>query len=134
MKPVDQTAFGMPDGNCFAACVATIFDLPLESVPHFQHLGEGWWNAFRSWSCNKLGHDVVMVTPGEDNAFLEATMAPCIASGPASRGVDHATVWYRGRHWHDPHPSRDGLMSVNDVVFFVPMRPAPDWLESEERS
>jgi hypothetical protein len=119
MKPVDQTKFGMPDGNCFAACVATIFDLPLEAVPHFMHLGEGWFEPFRRWSVDVLGHDVLIITPGSEKYFA----APLIVSGPAARGVDHSTVWERGNMFHDPHPSRAGLISVNDLVAFVPLRP-----------
>src|SRR5262249_6019235 len=32
MTPVYQTRFGPPNGNCFAACVATLLDRPLEAV------------------------------------------------------------------------------------------------------
>ena len=35
MKPVDQTTFGSPHGNCFQAGVASALELPLEEVPHF---------------------------------------------------------------------------------------------------
>ena len=39
---VDQTIFvGDPQrpGNCVAACVATLLDLPLDRVPHFIEFG-----------------------------------------------------------------------------------------------
>ena len=32
MKPVDQTSFGFPGGNCFSACVASILELPIDDV------------------------------------------------------------------------------------------------------
>lgn len=36
MRPVLQTRFGFPSGNCLLACVASILEVPLEEVP------DGW--------------------------------------------------------------------------------------------
>ncbi len=130
MTPVDQTKFGMPEGNCFAACVATIFGLPLESVPHFMHLAEDWFESFRKWSIEALGHEPVLITAGIE----ERLVAPTIVSGPAARGIDHSTVWVSGKLFHDPHPSRAGLLSVMDICLFVPLKPATRAAESEARS
>lgn len=47
MKPVEQTKLTYPDGNCFAACVATLLELPLEAVPDFK--GDGWYDAWLEW-------------------------------------------------------------------------------------
>lgn len=38
MKPVAQTITAPPTGNCLAACVATLFDLPIWLVPNFVSL------------------------------------------------------------------------------------------------
>lgn len=35
LKPVYQTIFGKTNGNCFAACIASILEMDLEDVPHF---------------------------------------------------------------------------------------------------
>lgn len=35
MIPVEQTILTAPLGNCFAACVASILECPLEAVPHY---------------------------------------------------------------------------------------------------
>lgn len=121
MKPVDQTRFGMPEGNCFAACVATIFELPIEAVPHFMDRGDAWYPAFRAWAMENLGHEPVCFPCREDS--LRTLDAPCIVSGPASRGFDHATVWQRGQLVHDPHPSRAGLLEVHDAIVFVSLFP-----------
>ena len=48
MKPVDQTRFGSPDGNCFAACVASLLEIPLEEAPNLMNLDE-WYRAFEVW-------------------------------------------------------------------------------------
>lgn len=39
MKPVHQTNFQRGTGNCFAACLASILEMPLEEVPNFCHEG-----------------------------------------------------------------------------------------------
>lgn len=33
MKPAMQTKFGEYEGDCFAACIASLFELPIEDVP-----------------------------------------------------------------------------------------------------
>ena len=40
MKPVDQTDWTPKTGDCFRACVASIFELPIESVPNFMEEGD----------------------------------------------------------------------------------------------
>jgi len=35
MKPVFQTSFGKGKGNCVTACVASILEVPIESLPEF---------------------------------------------------------------------------------------------------
>lgn len=35
MTPIVQTKLSPPDGDCMQACVAALFDLPLEDVPNF---------------------------------------------------------------------------------------------------
>src|SRR5262245_45006179 len=49
MKPVDQTVFGLPHGNCFAACVASVIELPIEKVPNFVLEGDRWFDAAAEW-------------------------------------------------------------------------------------
>jgi len=45
-------------------------------------------------------------------------------SGPSPRGVPHQVLYRNGELWHDPHPSRAGLLSVNENDLFV-LRPSP---------
>jgi hypothetical protein len=39
-------------------------------------------------------------------------------SGPGSRGVAHQVLYRDGVLWHDPHPSRDGLLEITEVLAF----------------
>lgn len=48
MTPVYQTDFSNGSGNCLQASLATLLDLPLESVPHFRVM-DGWFATMFSW-------------------------------------------------------------------------------------
>lgn len=46
-----------------------------------------------------------------------------VAGGPGPRGCDHAVLYRDGSMLHDPHPSRAGLLSVEDVTILIPIDP-----------
>jgi predicted subunit of tRNA(5-methylaminomethyl-2-thiouridylate) methyltransferase len=49
MKPVKQTIFGL-GGNCFAASIASILELPVEEVPNFMAIETAdYWTPMREW-------------------------------------------------------------------------------------
>ncbi len=132
MKPVDQTAFGFPGGNCFSACVASLLEIPLEEVPYFmgdslEDDGGAWWERFAEWLrphgfwplCFKASRD------GWTPAGLH------ILSGKSPRELAnpkalHSVVARGSEIEHDPHPSRAGLVSRDDFVILVPIDPRSD--------
>lgn len=120
MKPVHQTLFRADQadtegddfqrGNCLQAAIASVFELPLEDVPHF--VGhEDWWGELERWLRGR--NIAVMWLPREQ--FANATMhAPwgafMLATGKSPRGdYKHVVVWHDFEMAHDPHPSGDGL-------------------------
>lgn len=125
MKPVDQTLFGGEVGNCFAACIASLLELPLESVPNFcahSHGGTAWFDGFVSW-LKERGFTAIAFGGDLGEAFGHMTAGYYIATGPASRGFLHATIQRGGELVHDPHPSREGLLSVYEYLWLVPIDP-----------
>jgi hypothetical protein len=127
MKPVDQTIFGAPHGNCFAACVASILELPLEDVPNFVLEGEGWWNAAKAWLHERgyallwVKHDAVACGYVDPNPLIDAGHY-IITTGQSPRGEFlHCVIEHRGRIVHDPHPSRDGFVGAwVDFMVLIP--------------
>lgn len=132
MRPVDQTVFVVPGGNCFSACVATLLELELAEVPYF--MGDGppdqpcnWFELFAAW-LDPLGFYPLCCTLGGDDRWRPQGLH--ILSGLSPRAVDLGETWQhsvvaRGdRIVHDPHPSRAGLCSRDDVVVLVPFDPA----------
>lgn len=109
MIPVDQTKFGMPDGNCMAASVASVLELPLETVPNLANLE--WLSILAAFA-------------DEHGLCLRVSAVPppgdAIACGDGPRGFQHAVVVRHGQVVHDPHHERAGLVNVHHYISFVP--------------
>ena len=113
-------------GNCLAAAVATWLELELEDVPHFLEHGmtfgdsldpsqpsetHYWWAllvgfmAGHGYWATELG-TIDDADPGE----------VLFVMGMSPRGVCHQVLYRDGELWHDPHPSRDGVLDVREVI------------------
>lgn len=128
MVPVDQTVLGFADGNCFAACLASLLEVPLNSIPDFAVASDaGWFPRFRAWLVPQGWYPICFkVDDGWEPPGLY------ILSGASPRGTDpkhlHSVVAQGAGVLHDPHPSRDGLSSRLDAIVLVPVDPVrPEW-------
>lgn len=129
MKAVDQTTFGFPGGNCFSACVASLLEISLADVPYFMSEtldddGGAWFDRFQAWLKPRGFWAVCFKLP--DQWRPEGL---CILSGKSPRELAnpkalHSVVAIGGRVVHDPHPSRDGIRSQDDVVILIPLDPS----------
>lgn len=102
---------GIP-GNCMQAAVASLLDMQLEAVPHFV-LFEDWPAAFRLW-LGGFGYEWQCHAPDA------VVVGRYIMVGHSVRGLGHACVAEAGRVVWDPHPSRAGLVSVDEIWLLVP--------------
>lgn len=118
-----QTKFGI-EGDCFDACVASLLELPLESVDYFK--GEKTWYAdFQNWLAPR-GLAYVEVDCGDPNPFYRFPLPVLvIGGGPSPRGVEggHAVVlelsgWDK-KLLHDPHPDSTGLVTIKTIGLLV---------------
>lgn len=99
-------------GNCLQAAVASLLGLPLDAVPHFSTFA--WWpQALNLWA-----HGRQLKVCGERTDTIPDRR--CIVGGKSPRAVAHVVVGNHGQVVWDPHPSRDGLVSVTDVTWFEP--------------
>lgn len=126
MIPVHQTTFGRPDGNCFAACLASVFEIPVAVVPNFC-AGDNpdWMSDCNAW-LRPMGFYLISVAlPGdvEEGWFPEGYH---LMSGRSPRGdFNHSVVGFKGRMVHDPHPSGEGIVGApTEYDFFVSLDPA----------
>lgn len=116
---IDQTILaGDPkrQGNCLAACVATFLGVDLEEVPHFAEYQPpqeptAWWHL---WIGYMAGHGY-WITELDDPTDAEPGEVVFVC-GPSPRGVMHQVLYRDGALWHDPHPSRAGVLGVSEVL------------------
>jgi len=125
MEPIKQTIFGKPNGNCLAACVASIFEVDLEEVPNFGEWKSYWIDELRKYCIEKHNMYPLILQPmtydGKEKVKYPGYY---IASGPAARGLLHSVILFDGKLAHDPHPDNSGIKSVNDLIVFLALDPA----------
>lgn len=129
MKPVTQTRFGWPGGNCVAASYATILGMPIDAVPRFDPgsgaIGEEQGRRERAW-LRSIGLGLVEISTDPEESLSQEVL-DCIPpiehlmSGISPRGYGHRVVGIGGRVAFDPHPSRAGLVSVYSIGLLVPL-------------
>jgi hypothetical protein len=117
MKYIDQTKFGK-DGNCFAACVASLLGLVIEDVPCFDVPGKMWLRLFDEWL---RGRDLAPIILWPKGGIIPSNVH-YIAGGKGPRGLPHSVIYLNGEMVHDPHPDRTGLLNVSDYTFIVPCK------------
>lgn len=132
MKPIRQTIFGDKKGNCFAACVASVLELPLGTVPNFCVAEGDWLIKANAWLVpyGVALMDLDLPKDGSMRNFHALSDGIYVfLSGKSPRGeFSHSVVGrYRlyddGRHQleyaHDPHPSDaylDGPPKIITVI------------------
>ena len=125
MKPVTQTIFGEPYGNCTAACIASILDCNLISVPHFnpepgENTDETYWPRLLTF-LESHGLTILFISEEYYKQYPLKPKGYHIANGPAARGLPHSCVMLDGEIVWDPHPDRTGLKKITDIFLFVPI-------------
>ena len=116
MTPVMQSKLWTPDaplrGNCNAACLASLLDIPLWMVPPFEDMAGDLQSERRNeWLIRLFGYSLERIH-GHEAARLPEFYIAC---GPSPRGdgrIYHAVVYRAGVLAHDPHPSGAGILDV----------------------
>lgn len=128
MTPVMQTklysADGIHNGNCWAAALASLLDLPLWMVPPWEDMfGRGggvYMDRTEEWLSKILGLQLVMLGGHQVDKLAGKSY---IASGRSLRGVLHAVIYHDGKLVHDPHPSGSGILTVETTHHLEPVKP-----------
>lgn len=133
MTPVYQDRFGARDGNCFAACIASLLDLPLSEVPNFAAAGDAddwWWYAAICWLAERgwWVRTIASVSAVDDDEHVsEDTLYILGVPSTIHEGLLHAVIGRRvGRRWrivHDPNPGSAATANPVDVFHLVRYSP-----------
>lgn len=119
MTPVFQDKID----NCFQACVASILDLPLLDVPHFQEgvmaLSDHRWTQERWDAVVRFAaehrHQAFWLDPDLDSdkpliPHLHRSELFYLATGKSALGkFGHCVVWHKGQMVHDPRRGGSGI-------------------------
>jgi len=133
MKPVQQTVFGQPLGNCFPACLASLLERPLSDFP-FPPYEDDWMQQVDR--CLQTLGLAYIEWPG-DQGYSWSGRFLCMVHGVSPRGIKHSVIAEHyvedGQHcyrWvHDPHPEGGWVKDVDGVGVLV-----PTWMSAAERS
>lgn len=118
MRPVYQTRFGEPDGNCLEACIASIFEL--DEIPWFGRRAD-WYDNYQDFMA-EFGLQVLTVEI-EPVKELWTPTGYHIISGTGLRGIEHSVVGRAGRAIHDPYPGGGFLAKEKNWDVFVARDP-----------
>jgi len=117
MRPILQDKFYSKElgtrGNCQQAATASILGLALEQVPNFLD-AEFFWAAYHAFLKSKGFIDIELPPNSVPDCFY-------LAYGQSSRGVKHACIYRAGALVHDPHPSGEGIVKVDEIHIIVPI-------------
>lgn len=134
MTPVFQTIISDKQGNCMQAAIASLLDLPLESVPHFVSFGHKWFESFwkfieeagyeyhgairnprdfGSWGEDRMGK-IAETSPGLDGLYYGVVYSPTFADFNNFRAgksvTSHAVIIdAKCNIIHDPNPNNAGI-------------------------
>jgi len=111
MIPVYQDKFGK-GGSCFTACIASILELPIKTLPNFVEFGDKWM--LELWAFLKpMGLSYTTISYRKHEPLERIPIGYHTISGYAPRGFSHSVVGFRGQFIHDPFPNGGGLITVN---------------------
>lgn len=129
MIPIKQTKISSEDGsvsgNCFRACFASILEIDIDSIPAFEDMGTEWHEPFFMF-LNEHNLEFDGTKTINDKTFevklntYEGIDGYIIVNGKSPRTYvkrGHSVVYKEGQMVHDPHPSNDGLLEINN--FFM---------------
>jgi hypothetical protein len=139
MIPVKQTIYEDPNrmGNCLQACIASLFELPLNAVPHFVESPDFPDNYIKFIEDSGYSFEGSMQIvepcpyigmPEEVREYLDNIVGVdgfFIVGGYAKRftRVQHAVIFKGSKMVHDPHPGNSGIIMINNIDLIVRKQP-----------
>ncbi len=145
MKPVFQSIVDVGRGDCFAACLASLLELPLEEIPNFRAIeadnpkGDNMTKLACGWLYRHFNLSLVTIYNGKEletgedirltNAFPGTPCIACVIS-PNLENAQHSVVGEidkEGMNFvltHDPNPNGKKIQSRPLFLqFLVSMNP-----------
>ena len=118
-------------GNCLAACIASLLELPITEVPNVETLygidDNYYWEVLWRWlghlgyelstderfkcfhqnfedkNFGGIDHSQALIDELKDKYYL--------VYGKSPRGIQHVCIYQNGKLVHDPHPTKEGILT-----------------------
>ena len=132
-EKVMQTKFG-EEGNCLLACIAGFLHIEVDSIPKLWEPYapfEEWYVNLNKW-LEPYGFTYFEASLNEESkSFFSECFGFHIMCGMTRRSTEygHAVIAYKGKVWHDPHPSCDPFIEDLGISYGFLI---PRWEEKEE--
>jgi hypothetical protein len=128
MIKIHQTRLGPGNGDCFLACVASVLERPLASVPDFGT--ENWFEKFYEW-CLSQNIGLICLSPEDFTGAIALNLWCILICDVPGADEDHAVVGKCKRifpdkwEWEaavefDPNPMGVKLGTLKHAIFLVP--------------
>jgi len=120
MIPVKQTKLHNPpttNGNCMAACLASLLEINIDDVSCFEDMDETeWWTAMIRWlDGTGYGFMADRLSGQYNKEFSYA-----IGCGKSPRGdFGHCVIWNVDGFVFDPHPSGAGIDGEPTTFWYI---------------
>ncbi len=119
MIPTMQTAFGKGNGNCLSACIASILEIPIDTVPNWAK-EKNWQQKVNEWLQKYNLCYLELAKSDHLEFFAQDCGCHYIMNGKSPRGEFwHSVVGRGGKMVHDPHPENRGLEKIETLGFLV---------------
>jgi hypothetical protein len=120
MNKVYQPIYSKNDtrkGNCLRACLASFFDVHIDSMPEFENMHKSeFMAAVRQW-VGEQGYDIIIGNGHlyDDQYYFVIVTYDC------EKGEDpcHCTIFKNGQLFHDPNPNQSAILEIRRSWVFV---------------
>jgi len=130
MTPQKQLLVCKETGDCMRACIASMLDLPITTVPNFMDKSDDYfnmlWNTLIEHGYSYVGHDdkppykYVQASEGIEGYFMAVVNSINYEGevSEAGRPITHAVVFKGLEFCFDPSPKATKQWSIDDVRYF----------------
>jgi hypothetical protein len=130
MKKVYQTIFGVPNGNCFQACIASILECELKDLPNFMEDGpDSFGGNLKEWESVMPFKLFDVRFDNEESRDFSIKDLVLIATIDKMYGDDraHSVIMKNGKIIHDPMPGdKRSNRKISEPIYytiFIPKEP-----------
>lgn len=119
-----QERQGYPYGDCVRASYASLLEIPIKDIPHFDPRGDQTASERRWLRQRGLDLVIVPIVEGQPTPEVPDDVYHLVSGwSPRHPSHGHRVVGKGGAIVWDPHPSRAGLNRLRAFYFVVPLHP-----------